>query len=300
MRFNLNIPNKPEAMWPVLLIFYFVFGTASYLFRRTLAQKLGEHNKLINAVFFIFFLLPAAIVLSFFFPHNLHIGTLNFALLFIGGLIWPLYWIVSFKANENVDVGIFTVINNLSPLITLAIAIPFLHESLEAVQFVGVGLLIVSGVLAASTHLQNRSPVSTRGLLWCFLTAFILGAAVVYERAMLNRVDFGAYLIYGWGSQVLWGIFLAREELKKLPMLLGKGSLVRDTILAWGAVSVLRSTVFIWALKLSSASLFGAATNFLSVAVLIGAYIFLRERRHMLFKTVAVVVGVIGLFLITK
>lgn len=64
-------------MWQLLIIFYFVFGAASYLLRRILAQKLGHRNRLINSVFFLFFLLPAAIILSFFFPHNLDVGILK-------------------------------------------------------------------------------------------------------------------------------------------------------------------------------------------------------------------------------
>ena len=288
-------------MWQLLIIFYFIFGTASYLLRRVLAQKIGEHNRLINAIFYAFFLLPAAIILSQFFPHNLHVGALNIVLLLGGSLIWPLYFIIGFHANKKVDVGIFTIINNLSPLFTLAIALPFLHESLRTTQFIGAGLLIVSGIIAASSKLEKRNPSGMQGILVCLLAALFLGVGVAYERFLLNRVDFGAYLIYGWGAQVAWSLIFAHKELRKLPMLFSKAMGVRTLLLAWGAASVLRSVSFVSSLKTSgSASVVSAASDFLSVAVVITASFFLRERNHIISKVIAVVIGVAGLLLIAR
>lgn len=285
-------------MWQLLLVFYFLFGAGSYLLRRVLAQRIGEYNRLINAIFYLFFLLPAGLVLAFFFPHNLDVGPLNIMLLLGGSLIWPLYYIVAFRANTEVDVGIFTVINNLSPLVTLAIALSFLHESLRAPQFFGAGFLIGSGVLAASAKLGKRGASSWSGILLCLLTAFVLGVATVYERFMLTRVDFGAYLIWGWGSQIAWSVVLAGNDLKKLPLLFTKGSQTRSTLVAWAATSTLKSVAFILALKLSSASLVSAASDFLSVVVVIAAYFYLREREHMLRKWFAAFIGAVGLLLI--
>ena len=271
-------------MWQLLIIFYFIFGSANYLLRRVLAQKFGEYNRLINAIFFPLFLLPATIVLYFFFPHNLHVGTLNVVLLVGGSLIWPLNNILAFHANRKVDVGIFTIINNLSPLFTLVIALPLLHESMKGPQLIGAALLIVSGILAASSQGTIRTLTTSRGILICLASAAVLGVAIAYERFMLSRVDFGAYLVYGWGAQIVWALWLARHELKKLPWLFQKAVGARRTVLWWGGTSVFKSITFILALKTSTASIISVASNFLSVAVVIAAYVFLREREHMGYK----------------
>lgn len=162
-------------MWQILIVFYFIFGATSYLLRRILAQKLDHRNRLINSVFFLFFLLPAAVVLSFFFPHNLNVGVLNLFLLFGGSIIWPILGIVSFRANKEVDVGIFAIINNLSPVFTLVIALTFLHESLRISQYLGIGLLILSGLVAASSQLHKHNRLSISNIFICLLSAFILG-----------------------------------------------------------------------------------------------------------------------------
>jgi drug/metabolite transporter (DMT)-like permease len=288
-------------MWQLLIILYFVFATTSYLLRRVLAQKLGDSNRLANVVFFLFFLLPTAIILSFFLPHNLNVGLVNLLFLFGGSIIWPLLGIITFSANKKVDVGIFAIINNLSPIFTLAIALPFLHESLKTQQFIGVGLLIFSGIIASFSQLHKHNRVGINGILICLLSAAVLGIAIAYESFMLSRIDFGTYLIYGWGSQIIWSLILAGRELKKLPQLLRKDLKTRQILFTWGSVSALRSVAFILALKMSgSASIISAATDFLSVTVVIAAYIFLKERQHMVYKLIAVVIGITGLFLITR
>ena len=288
-------------MWQLLIVFYFIFGTISYLLRRVLAQKIGEHNRLINAVFYIFFLLPATIILFSFFPHNLNIGIFNLILLLGGSLIWPVSNIIAFWANKEVDVSIFTIINNLSPIFTLAIALPFLHENLNFIQIIGIILLVFSGIIAAYSHWNKNGKASTKGIFVCILAAAILGIAVVYERFMLSRVDFGAYLVYGWGAQIAWAGILAAKVLKQLPQILKKGAESRNILLSWGGLSVLKSISFILALKISaSASLISGASDFMSVAVVIAAFFYLKERQNLLPKSIAVAIGVIGLLLIAK
>lgn len=289
------------GIWQVALLLYFVFGTTSYLLRRVLAQKVGEHNRLINAIFYACFLLPAVIVLGFIFPHNLHIGALNYVLLILYGLVWPCYFLIAFRANRLVDAGVFTIINNLSPLVTIVVALPFLHEHLTSFQYFGGALLILSGILVAYPHVKRVNPIGISGVMTCVGAAVIMGLAVAYERFMLNRVDFGTYFLIGWGAQVFWALVFAHRDFKKIPALLGKNSAVRGIVIAWGAVSALRSVAFVTSLKTSgSASIISVASDFLSVAVVVAAYFFLRERDHMRIKIGAVIIGVAGLLLIAR
>ena len=287
-------------MWQLLISFYFLFGVINYILRRVLAQKLGDHNRLINAIFFIFFLLPTTIILSFVFPHDLNVGLLNLLFLFLGSIIWPIGALVAFHANKKVDVGIFAVINNLSPVFTLIIAIPFLHENLKGMQWFGAGLLIFSGVLAASSQLKKHNRADSNGILMCILTAAIFGVAIAYERFMLSRIDFGAYLIYGWGSQIIWSVLLAGKEIKNVFKLFNKDTETRNTLIVWGSVNAFKAIVFIIALKSTSASIISVATNFMSVAVVIAAYFYLKERKHMYYKWAAAVIGVAGLLFIAS
>lgn len=93
--------------------------------------------------------------------------------------------------------GVYTIVNNLSPIFTLLVAIPFLEERLTVAQSIGIALLILSGVIVAIPQIKSRDLTGRSGILFCLLSTSLLGFAIAYERLMLNRVDFGAYLIYG-------------------------------------------------------------------------------------------------------
>ena len=285
-------------MWQFFLILYFVFGATSYLQRRVLAKQFNHYNWLINAVFFVFFLLPAALLIGFLSPHDLNIGIENYILLLVGSLIWPVFGLVSFRANKDVDVGIYVIITNISPIFTLMVAVPLMGERLSGIQWLGAALLIVSGVLAGLSQLRKHSRANLRGIVFCFIATILLGFAIAYERYMLNRIDFGTYVLIGWGSQIVWMAGLAYKEWPKLPQLLNDAGL--KNIASYSLMSTLKSVTFILALLLSgSASIIGAAGNFMAVVVVIAAYIFLKENKHMFEKITSVAIGIAGLIMLT-
>ena len=287
-------------MWQVLILIAISFGATSYLLRRVLAQQFPKQHALINATFFGFFLLPTAGILYLFFPGDLNVGWVNFFLLLLGSAIWPLMGVTAFRANKDVDVGIFAIISHISPLITLVIALVFLNETLQPLHFLGIGLVVTSGIIVSTAQLKKHSKAKLKGLIYCFLSAIILGSAIAYEQFMLKRVDFGAYLVYGWGAQIVWSWIMAAKEIKHIKWLFSQSKKATLTILSWGAVGSIRSVAFISALKISgSAAIISAASDFMSVVVVISAYIFLKERDHVLQKGIAAVVGIIGILILT-
>ena len=285
-------------MWLFFILLFLVLATVSSLLRRVLATKFEGRSRLINLVFYLIFLFPVGIGLSFFFPRNLNVGWLDLFLLFSGGLIWPLLGIVALQASKHVEAGVYTVISNLSPVFTLLVAIPFLGERLDILQSLGVGLLVFSGVFIASLQVRKGSLISSKGLILSFVAAAILGIATAYERFMLLRVGFGTYLVYGWGFQTLWAVLFAGKELKKLPLLFTKSCKVRKLLFSWGAVKVCTSVAFISSLKLGNATMLSASSDFVSVLVVIGAYFLLKEKKHLVYKLLAAAVGVVGLILL--
>ena len=90
------------------------------------------------------------------------------------------------------------------------------------------------------------------------------------------------------------------KELHLIPSLFAKGAQTRKLLFAWGASNTLKSIAFISALKLGTASVVSSAANFLSVVVVLAAYIFLKERNHIGNKALAVAAGVAGLFLVAR
>src|SRR3989344_8152712 len=185
-------------MWLVLLFLFFILGATNALMRRVLAQKFAEHNVLVNGMFYVFFLVPAGVGLMFIFPPTLHISGGDALWLIGGSLIWPLFNIAAFRANKEVDAGIYTIIANLSPLFTLAIAVPFMSENVSLPQYAGIGLIMISGIIAVAPGIKNNQLVIS-GVLFALLSTTLLVLGVAYERFMLSRLDLGTYILYGWG-----------------------------------------------------------------------------------------------------
>lgn len=265
--------------------------------RRSIAERFHHHNRLINAVLYVFFLLPIGFLLALFFPHNLQVGTTNLIFLFGGGIVWPLFNIAAFRANKSVDAGVYTLLTNLSPLFTLVIAIPFLGERLTDMQYAGIGILIVSSAIVAFPHMRKNNRDIVQGLLFCLLSTALLGVGTAYERFMLDRIDFGAYLVLGWGSQTMWMALLAWREWKLVPDLIK--NVGAGTLFTYGFVNGLKSACFILTLLLTSASLLSGASDFMPIGIIIGAYFFLNEREHLWHKSIATVIGIAGLILLT-
>jgi drug/metabolite transporter (DMT)-like permease len=88
--------------------------------------------------------------------------------------------------------------------------------------------------------------------------------------------------------------------MKNVFKLFNKDTETKRTLFIWGSVNALKAIVFIIALKNSSASIISSTTNFMSVAVVIVAYFYLKERQHMYYKWAAAVIGVAGLVYIAR
>ncbi|HEY4487499.1 MAG TPA: hypothetical protein VI483_01905, partial [Candidatus Paceibacterota bacterium] len=250
-------------MWLIFLFLFFILGATNSLMRRVLAQKFAEHNMLLNGMFYVFFLLPAGLGLMLLFPPTLYIGSIDALWLIGGSIIWPLFNIAAFRANKTVDAGIYTIVANLSPLFTLAVAVPLMGENVSLPQYAGIGLLMISGVIAVAPGIKNNKLVIS-GLLFALVSTALLGLGVAYEQFMLNRLDLGTYLLYGWGSQILWMVLLAAPKWKYVPTVVKKIGL--RTLLVWGSANALKSCCFILTLFfLGSASIMSGATNFISI-----------------------------------
>jgi uncharacterized membrane protein len=289
-------------MWQLALIGYFLLGTTAYISRRMLMLHHDSSSKLFNLIFWAVFFMPSGWIIGLILPHHLAIGWQNALLLSIGATLWPIVGLVGFRANKSVDTGFYAIINNLSPVITLLIAVTLLHETLHLHTYVGISLLIVSGVIVSIPLLRSASHASRYGLWLCLVTVLAGGIGVAYERWMLSLVGLGSYMIYAWTFQTIWVTLLARTELKQVVSFFqsADAKAVRLVTL-FGVANVLRTVCFQSALFLSgSAAIISAATNFLAVTVLAAAYVVLKEKQYLRYKVAATAVGTIGLLLVTR
>src|SRR3989344_4425337 len=161
--------------WQLLLIGYLVLGTASYLLRRNLAVTFAEHNKLVNGFFFLGVLYPLGLIVAAISSPNLNIGWFNLALLLTGSIIWPVINILAYRANKDVDAGLYTILNNITPIVTIVTAWVLLNEKLNEQQLLGAVVVLVSAFLVTLPHLQKRAASRNTGLIIALASVTLLG-----------------------------------------------------------------------------------------------------------------------------
>ena len=283
--------------WQFFLGLYLVFSTTVYLLRRKLALLVPDHNRFVNWFFFAGVLYPVGLITALIIRPDLRIGWTNLALLLGGELIFPIINLLAFRANRDIDAGLFTILTNLAPIITIASARLLLNEGLHGHQLLGAVIVIVSAFLASVHNLFGKHKASRRGVLIALASVVLLGLAITYERFMLTRVEFGAYLVFGWGGQALWMTILAWPERKNLFLL--RQPQVAKRIIAFGLANAFQGLCFVGALTLSgSASLVAATRSFLAVLVVLVAYYVLNERGWLALKITAALTGATGLIIL--
>ena len=284
-------------IWQLFMGGYLVLGAGAYLIRRQLAVTFTEHSRIINGFFFIAVLYPLGLIIAAFSSPNLSIGWPNLILLLVGSAIFPIINLLAYRASKDIDAGFYTILQNLTPIITIIAASFLLHEGLNNHQLLGTVIILVSAFLATLPNLKKHYKNSFAGLMIALSAVILLGLAIVYERWMLTRMDFGAYLVYGWGAQTLWMAILAWPKRTQLKILKDKKTFLQ--VATYSAANALKGICIVAALTLSgNASIVGASTGFMAALVVFAAYFILKEKELLWFKISAVVVGIVGIIIL--
>jgi drug/metabolite transporter (DMT)-like permease len=283
--------------WQLLLTVYLLLNTASYLLQRKLGQTLSEHKRLVSGFFFLVVHYPMGLLVAAYSSPNLSIGWLNILLLLVGSWVFPLINILSLKASKNVDAGHFTILSNLTPIVTIVAASLLLNERLNNHQLLGAVVIIASAFIITLPKLRHHVKTRTPGLIIALVCFLLAGLATVYERWMLTRIGFGAYLIFGWGAQSLWMAVTAWPERKYLKILKDKKHFA--PILGYALSGSIKGICFVAALKLSgNASLVSAFSSFTAILVVSAAYFVLKEKEWLWLKIGAAALGTTGLIIL--
>lgn len=243
-------------------------------------------------------LYPVGLVVAIFTQPDLNIGWFNFAMLLVGSSLFPIVNILAFRANKHIDSGLYSILNNLTPIVTIAAASLLLSEGLNGQQLVGAVIIIGSAVLVTLPRLSRRSVSRPAGLMFAVASVTILGLAIVFERWMLTRMDFGSYLVFGWGAQALWMTVLTWSSWKHFPGIL-KAKKQRYQIIGYGFAHTFKGLAFVSALSISgNASVVSAFVSFMAVLVVLAAYFVLKEKEWLWLKITLAVVGAVGLIIL--
>lgn len=219
-------------------------------------------------------------------------------ILFVTAAGFPLTDILAYRASKNVDAGLFGIINNLGPVITIALAALLLAQELTLHQFAGASIIVLSALLVSIVAYSHSTKSTKTGIALALLSVTLWGLGTVFESWMLKRIGMGSLLVYGLGFQTLWMGIFAWPQRHHIGALVNRK--YGPKILALALAKSVKGIVFVAALFISkSAAIVGAFTGFLPVMILIAAYIFLKEKYHIKVKVLSAIAGLVGLVILS-
>lgn len=125
----------------IALVFWGITGVTQKLSTNRISSEL-------SFVWFAYAMIAISVVLALTVPMHYHVRPLIFWLAVAGGALNGLGALTSFTALESGGkASIVISLISLYPLVTVALAVAFLHEKLTATQGLGIALAIVAAIL---------------------------------------------------------------------------------------------------------------------------------------------------------
>jgi len=284
--------------WQPFLIGYLILATMVGLLQRRLGRDIPQYNRLVNGFFFLAIHYPLALIVAIIIGFHADIGWLNAITLLAMGITFPLTDMLVFRASKDVDAGLFGIINNLTPVITIVLAALLLSERLSGRQFAGALIIILSALMVSILAYGRSSKNTKSGIILALLAVVLLGSGTVYETWMLQRIGMGALLVYGLGLQTFWMALFAWPQRRQIREVINRK--YGPQVLALSLSKSLKGLAFIASLYISkNAAVVSAFTGFLPVMVVLAAFIFLKEKAYLKVKILAAIAGTVGLAILS-
>ena len=135
----------------IALVFWGITGVTQKLATNRISSEL-------SFIWFAYAMIAISAVLAVFVPIHWHVRPLIFWAAVVGGTLNGLGALTSFTALESGGkASVVISLISLYPLVTVAVAVTVLHETLTLTQAAGVALAIVAAILLS---LEPKAPAS--------------------------------------------------------------------------------------------------------------------------------------------
>lgn len=194
-----------------------------------LQRHYSQHSQLPQtfppAMLFLLGVWPLGIVVGLSTPHEVNWSPWLIFLLIGGSLMVNISSILGYMAVKHLPLAQFGTINQLGGVFVVILGGLLLSEHLTPAQLVGGVLLIAGAVLAIqaprAAHKRVHETQYSKAITLTVVGSVFIAIGLVAEKAALNHMDFGAYLIFGYGAQALGLVAIAsreasRENLQKI------------------------------------------------------------------------------------
>ncbi len=201
-----------------------------------------------------------------------------------------------FTAAESLDAANLNIIYMLRAVGVMVIAGFALNETLSIYQIIGAVLIIIAGYVASHPD-RGEKKLKPKGVVFALIGTALFSVGLVFEKASIDEMGLNTYLLIGWGLQLLFLMLLSakwiyKDKNKKIIRLMPK-------MLAFGFLAGLGGLTYLAAITLSdNTPLVVSFINIKVILVIIGGYIFLKERKGMHHKIAGGILALAGVTLL--
>ncbi len=220
-----------------------------------------------------------------------------YVFMLLSGVCFATNAYLSFKSLKYVDISKFIVLFSLRTVVTIFVASVFLKEGLNATQFIGAILILLSIVLINTKSIKEIF-VFGKGELYVLLAAIVFGLGNANDKYILNSFELVPYMTIGF---LLPGTLLL---LSKPKTVLEFSEFFRNNriwkILIFTFLYTVSALTFYNAFVLAdNASLVSSIGQISTILVVILGVVFLKEYKDLRKKIIGGLLSFIGLILLT-
>lgn len=277
--------------WLILSIGAIAFFSCLNLLMRVLAVK-SENPRAFSFMFNVFAGLFALIIIllqpvkiSFDFP------LVAIALVLAATFLYGIFERLQFYARKHIDASTFVILFRITPVVTFITSIIFLGEEVTIPKLLGLIAIIAGSILVVY---KKFSVKLDKALLLTLICAVALGLGWTIDKRATEFFDPQLYTSLIWTLPLIF-IFAPYISLKDLKN--------EFKISSWKIVLLAFLNVAGYYLQLKALSLADASTvipliSATTIFTVIGGVVFLKERDHLLTKTAATILVIIGMLLL--
>lgn len=288
----------------MLPIYLTLFTVVLYSFASIIRKKISAIDDNLNYIYSVVFQLLGGVsvflfslLLGFGTEYTGYFSTLTPYLIvkiIISAILWFAATVTSFKALNLITASKYSIIESLSPLVSIVLALLFLGESFSQQQLVGMILILVS-VFVVVYDKETKLSHFSKGEFIALFSACLSGLALVNDKGIYQQLTLSPTLALLFILPGIFGAISKPAELKKLKIIRKDKNVIKQLVIMsmiWGVAAI----SYYKAIVLSDSISLVVSISQLSVilTVLLGL-IFLKETDNWQTKIIASIASVVGL-----
>ncbi|MCB9800662.1 MAG: DMT family transporter [Pseudomonadales bacterium] len=214
--------------------------------------------------------------------------------IFIGAILWFSATFTSFKALNSITASKYSIIETLSPLVSIVLALLLLGETFTQQQLFGTLLILVS-VFAVVHDKETKLSHFSRGEGIAFLSVLLSGLALVNDKGIYQTLALSPTLAILFILPGLLAILVKPTEIKKIKIIKKNRAIIKQLFIMsmiWGIAAILYYKAIVLSNSISLIVSVGQLSVILTVIL---GFIFLKETDNWKIKIIASLISVVGL-----